>query len=76
MSGENWRESSNENYLGLFKQLSQRVGMLKQLSKVVPSGKFRMLYSMEYSIVNCSIVCKYSVMCGAMMDTVSFLGKA
>ena len=43
LSGESWRQSPGENYLGLFKQLSQRVGMLRQLAQVVPKEKLKML---------------------------------
>ena len=43
LSGEKWRPSESENYPGLFKQLSQRVGMLKKLVKMAPIPKFRML---------------------------------
>ena len=43
LSGEKWRETETDNYPGLFKQLSQRVGMLRKLVKITPALKFRML---------------------------------
>ena len=41
LHGEKWR--TKENFPGLLTQLSQRVGMLKRLVKVVPKARFNML---------------------------------
>ena len=41
--GEKWRIPEKENLPGLLVQLSQRVGMLKQLVRLVPKQKFKML---------------------------------
>ena len=43
LSGEKWRNPASENYPGLFSQLSQRIGMLRKLVKIVPKSKFKML---------------------------------
>ena len=41
--GESWRLPEKDNLPGLLSQLSQRVGMLRKLEKIVPKKKFRML---------------------------------
>jgi hypothetical protein len=40
LSGEKWRTPESDNFPGLFTQLSQRVGMLQKLVKIVPKSKF------------------------------------
>ena len=41
--GESWRIPEKDNLPGLLPQLSQRVGMLRKLSKLVPKPKFEIL---------------------------------
>ena len=41
--GEKWRQEKKENFPGLIPQLSQRVGMLSKLVKMVPKARFKML---------------------------------
>ena len=43
LTGEKWRTPDSDNYSGLFKQLSQRIGMLKKIVKIVSKSKFLML---------------------------------
>ena len=43
LSGEKWRTPESDNFPGLFTQLSQRVGMLQKLVRIVPRSKFIML---------------------------------
>ena len=49
--GETWR--SKDNLPGLLPQLSQRVGLLKRLVKIVPKRKFKML---SYGIFNSKLI--------------------
>ena len=43
LSGEHWRTPEKDNAPGLFSQLSQRVGLLKKLVRMVPKLRFKLL---------------------------------